>query len=428
MARKTKSKDLGDRTARSRLEVRSKPHWHTLTTKTLALGYRRLGTGKDGSWIGRQYMGGQKYELQRLGTADDVSDADGAVVMTCDQAAEAARKWRDKRANGGRVAGKYRISECMEDYFEWREGQGTSLHSLNGDRGRSAAYILPQIGNVECAALTHEQIERWRDKVAAMPGLLRTSKGESQRFKPVDRSADAIRRRKVSANKVFSILKAALNLGWRRKKIALDDEWRRVQSFENVARARDRYLKVDEAKRLMNALDPEYRDIVHVLFISALRFGDASRLRVQDYNPDSGTLAVRQSKTQRVANVVLAAEGIELFERLVAGRKPDDLILTNRNGEQFGRSVLNSPMREAAKRAKISPKGIGPHVCRHTYASLALMNGAPMPVIAQNLGHTSTRMVERTYGHLADSYTAKVIRESAPKFGIKIDNKVVGIK
>jgi hypothetical protein len=55
------------------------------------------------------------------------------------------------------------------------------------------------------------------------------------------------------------------------------------------------------------------------------------------------------------------------------------------------------------------------------------MAGAPLMVVARNLGHADTRMVERHYGHLAPSYISDAIRAAAPKFGIKPERKVVSI-
>ena len=43
----------------------------------------------------------------------------------------------------------------------------------------------------------------------------------------------------------------------------------------------------------------------------------------------------------------------------------------------------------------------------------------PLMVVARNMGHTDTRMVEKHYGHLAPDYVADAIRAGAPKFGIK---------
>ena len=84
------------------------------------------------------------------------------------------------------------------------------------------------------------------------------------------------------------------------------------------------------------------------------------------------------------------------------------------------------PMKEACKRAKIVPP-VSFHVLRHTWASLAVMAGGPLLVVARNLGHSDTRMVEKHYGHLAPSYVADAIRAAAPKFGIKPERKVVSI-
>jgi integrase len=74
-------------------------------------------------------------------------------------------------------------------------------------------------------------------------------------------------------------------------------------------------------------------------------------------------------------------------------------------------------MLAACARAKLDPP-INFHGLRHTYASHSVMNGAPLMVVAKNLGHADTRMVEKHYGHLAPSYVADAIRAAAPRFGL----------
>ena len=48
----------------------------------------------------------------------------------------------------------------------------------------------------------------------------------------------------------------------------------------------------------------------------------------------------------------------------------------------------------------------------------------PLLLVAKNLGHTSTRMVEKHYGHLAPSFVADTIRATAPRFGVKATGNV----
>jgi hypothetical protein len=47
------------------------------------------------------------------------------------------------------------------------------------------------------------------------------------------------------------------------------------------------------------------------------------------------------------------------------------------------------------------------------------MNGVPLIVVAANLGHVDTGMVEKHYGHLSEDYKDDAIRAKAPRFGIK---------
>jgi integrase len=106
---------------------------------------------------------------------------------------------------------------------------------------------------------------------------------------------------------------------------------------------------------------------------------------------------------------------------LTAGRAGDDLILG-----RWAKSQQIRPMAEAVQRAAIKPP-ITFHALRHTWASLAVMSGMPLMVVARNLGHADTRMVERHYGHLAPSFIADAIRKHAPRFGFKPDKKIVAL-
>ena len=113
----------------------------------------------------------------------------------------------------------------------------------------------------------------------------------------------------------------------------------------------------------------------------------------------------------------MTEEGIALFKQLSVGRVGSDLLIRKANGSAWEKSNQARPMVEACTRAKIKP-AINFHGLRHTYASLAVMNGVPLLVVAKNLGHADTRMVEKHYGHLAPSYIVDAIRAGAPRFGM----------
>jgi integrase len=423
MARTLRDSKLETRAARERLTPRGRPYWKSLE-EGLHVGYRRL-RGKPGRWVLRHYVGSQTYQVETIATADDFSDADGIAVLSYKQAQAKARERMVARAH--RAAGKHgplTVRDAVEAYLEFLD---THRKSGRDARHRAKAFILPQLGDLEVQALTPERLRKWHAALAQTPARLRSKKDGKQQYRKPDDSVDGIRRRQASANRVLTTLKAALNFAWREGRTPNDGAWRRVGPFKGVDTARVRYLTVAEGQRLTNASTGAFRRLLQGALVSGCRYGELGRLTVADFDAKAGTLAVRQSKSGRARYVVLSDEGSALFSRWCTGRAGSELLFVNDNGNAWGTSHQARPMREACERARIVP-AISFHCTRHTYASHAVMNGAPLLVVARNLGHVDTRMVERVYGHLAPSYVADAIRRAAPKFGFEPDRKVAELR
>jgi site-specific recombinase XerD len=120
---------------------------------------------------------------------------------------------------------------------------------------------------------------------------------------------------------------------------------------------------------------------------------------------------------------VLTDDGIALFEAHTFGKPSTALIFAKPDGKPWGKSHQHRPLREACERADIEPAASF-HVLRHTYATMLLRAGAPLPVIAANLGHADTRMTERHYAHLAPGYVAEIIRATMPRLGLFTEETV----
>jgi len=85
--------------------ARGKPYWRSIGNG-LHIGYRRL-RGTAGTWSTRVYKGEDVYEVELLGSADDLLDADGVSILNFWQAQEAAQqRFRSK----GKSAGPYTVT------------------------------------------------------------------------------------------------------------------------------------------------------------------------------------------------------------------------------------------------------------------------------------------------------------------------------
>jgi integrase len=409
MARRVIDKILDSKEARRKLKARAKPYWRAIE-RGLHLGYRRRTT--TGSWIARHYVGGQRYAEEQIGIADDLTDADGVAVLDYWQAVEAARdRMKARAAAAAGKIGPYTIDNAITAYVEFLKRERKSSYQVSV---RAYAHILPSLGDVEVVKLTADGLRRWHSALAEQPARLRSRKGQ-QNFRPLPSDDEAVRRRRASANVCLAQLKAALNLAFQEGKAPSDSAWRKVKPFRAVNLARNRYLSIDECKRLIEACTPDFRNLVRGALETGARYGELTRMTVGDYNADVGTVSIWISKT-KPRHVVLTDEGVSFFDSLCASRGKSDPIFKRADGTAWGRSHQAKPMLAACRVAKIQPP-ICFHLLRHTWASLSVMAGMPLLVVAKNLGHVDTRMVEKHYGHLAPSYVADAIRHHAPKFG-----------
>ena len=426
MARLIRDAKLETRTARARLPIGPKPQFRRLEIG-FHLGYRRLSSG--GTWIARRFARDGRYREVRLGVADDTQDADGVSILDYGQAQKAARVWwraevRREEGHDTRT-GPFTIANAIADYLKDFERRGG--RSIYHTRRAAETHILPELGTAFVATLTARKIEDWHRDLAEKPALARTKPGRKPNHRKADNSADGVRKRRATANRILTVLKAALNHAWRAGHVATDDAWRRVKPFKAVETARVRYLSEAECLRLVNACEPAFGNLVRGALLTGCRYSELAALHAADFNTDAGVVTVRESKACKPRHVVLTDEGQRLFATLTAGKVGNDPIFTRADGGTWGKSHQLRPMMNASRRAKIKPE-ISFHVLRHTHGSALAMQGVPMGVIAEQLGHADTRMTEKHYAHLAPSYVADTIRAHFPILGIADDGGLVPLR
>jgi hypothetical protein len=232
MARTIRDAKLESRAARARLALGKKPHWKTLEPGKLHLGYpRRKKADEPGTWLVRRYIGAERYRVAPLGLADDFHDE--AISF-----ADAQRLAHERRVDvDGRKGKSATVADAIKDYVEWMK-----VHRVTGTgvEQRAALHILPQLGKFKLTELTTPQLNRWRDALAQSPALMRSQPGGKRNARPLPTTEDGRRAHRVAANKIVTILKAALNHAFRNDLISDDKAWRRLKPFAKVDAARPR--------------------------------------------------------------------------------------------------------------------------------------------------------------------------------------------
>lgn len=176
----------------------------------------------------------------------------------------------------------------------------------------------------------------------------------------------------------------------------------------------------DESATIVAEFQKSYlawTSFVKFLFLSGCRLSEVIGLRWQHVDFDRGEICVcealvqrkdgngyervrKQTKTGSVRFLQINAELAKLLEQVKpACIKPDELVFKNPAGTSH---VDSNNFRDRWKKV-LGAAGIPyrrPHVVRHSFASHAIEQGCALTGVAYLLGHSDTRMVAKTYGHM----------------------------
>jgi integrase len=164
--------------------------------------------------------------------------------------------------------------------------------------------------------------------VVSAARLVRTKKTERERATVVSDSKDAnaVRRRRSTANRLLTILKAALNHAFHDGRVSSDHSWRKAKPYREVDAPVVRFLSVPECIRLVNACEPTFRELVRAALVTGCRYGELTRMQASDFNAQAGTISVLLSKAGKARHVALNDEGQWLFASRTEGRAAGDLV------------------------------------------------------------------------------------------------------
>jgi integrase len=413
MGRLVRDSRLESREARSRLKMRKEPYWK-LISEGIHLGYYRGDRG--GMWHARaRTLDGERYIKTAIGKADDHAHADGDITLSFSQAQEQARKFADKIARGDESDNKpYSVQTAIHDYLADFKASGKK--SYYSTEKQIHAHILPEFGDKLVSSLTFKQLNAWKIKLATSPKRARTGLGEEQQF-TVDQNNDPEyqRKRRATANRIITTLKAILNHAFKTDRIKSNEAWLKLKPFGNVSEPKIRFLDEKDSLSLLNACEPDFRLLVRGALLTGARYGELTTLKISDYT-DNQTIYIHNSKSGKPRHIPLNDQGIKFFDQLIIGKKSHEFIFIRTNGSQWKKNYQIRPLIAACEIAEIKP-AITFHDLRHTYASALAMRGVPLQVIAAVLGHSDTRITHKHYAHLMPSYVADVIRQHLPDFG-----------
>jgi site-specific recombinase XerD len=170
-------------------------------------------------------------------------------------------------------------------------------------------------------------------------------------------------------------------------------------------------LSEDEVKSLIRACSNRAptgirnRALIVVMYRAGLRLSEALALKPKDIDPEAGTITVLHGKGDKRRVVGLDPGSMAILLRWVdkrhqyglTGRSP---LFCTLQGRPLHSSYVRTLLHRLGAKAGIE-KRVHPHGLRHSMSHDLMMEGVPVPIIQQQLGHTSLATTQRYLDHIA---------------------------
>ena len=178
----------------------------------------------------------------------------------------------------------------------------------------------------------------------------------------------------------------------------------KIRMLKEVKRSSSKLFSREEIEKLLNAADERTRILLLIAFGTGMRFHEILHLQWQDVDSAQRRISVRAKddwtpKTHHERECYVPQEvidALETYRKSLTHRSPDDWIFQGRlhPGQRWVANTSRDAIRNTFKRAGLYQRGKLTHEIRRAVASTMLLNGTPIHVVKEILGHASIRTTE----------------------------------
>ena len=419
MAKAAASTKLDTRTKRSKVKGGEYTQEPLTDMPGCYLAYRKGARGA-GAWRAKWVeLPGKKRQIgASLGKADDISPANGTTILSYSQAIAKAMAWCSRAAGhdpdeGPMLdVGSYTVADALREYFADKEATGRRAKGIKIYRQVADAWIVPELGVIPVAKLKLKKLNEWRDWFIKQP-----RRGNGIKAKE-PKTANEVRARKSSCNRVITILRAALAFAVENNddlaRECFPYQWRNFKGFDKADGQRDGTLATDDRQKMIEACDADFALLVKSALLTGCRHGELRLAQAKDYRhtpKGNGYLLIPadNAKSGKERRVKLTKAGTHFFDMQTTGKAPDDLIFTRGNGVAWLAGSQRKPMQRACVAAGIAPLVF--HELRHTRATMLENAGLDYMLIQLQMGHAIGGITE-TYLHRDPDHASELLEHA----------------
>ena len=182
----------------------------------------------------------------------------------------------------------------------------------------------------------------------------------------------------------------------------------------NVPRRPDYFIKPEDARRWVEWLkehrsNPVYWRLASFMLLTGARVGEACGMKWDSVDLEQGIARVMRrvrwdqyskypflediTKTSQSARILILPKKLQDILLQMKKESVNDLVFTDDKGELLKYNAVQSSYNHGFMALGLPWRST--HICRHTYATMALMGTKNLSAVQASLGHTQQRMTQR---------------------------------
>lgn len=297
----------------------------------------------------------------------------------------------------------------QDKQVEWRRSYTAAVESI------LQTHLLPFFGDIPVGDIDRSRIMTFRSQLASI--------------REVDDGARTKQRAAATVNRIMGILKQILDESVAR--YGGSNSSAGIKQLK-VKRVEIEPFSIDEVRKVIEVIRPDYRQYITMRFFTGMRSGEAHGLRWKHIDFNRRQILVRETyqnghveytKTDGSQREIDMSGPV--YEALRAhcpsAVDPESYVFRTKNGMPLDNKNFNNRVWKPLLRY-LGIKLRRPYQMRHTCATLWMASGENPEWVARQLGHTSTQMLFQTYSR----YVPNLTRRDGSAFDRLVTNAMNG--
>lgn len=225
----------------------------------------------------------------------------------------------------------------------------------------------------------------------------------------IEKAIDSVTHTFSTMNSYISTLKQIYKYALK-ENLMIKDSTKDIEFFPKISKQKPRFFTRAEVRRILEECNDFYKDLFRFFIYTGMRKDEVRFLQWDNINLHNRTIIIKSPKEKGEKTIPISSRVEEILRRRP---RTSNYVFPNPSGGVYSVNTWLCYLQRRLEKLNIYNGKI--HTFRHTFASMLAMEGVPILVIKELLGHKDIKTTQ-VYSHLLPEH----LRNSVEKLDLEL--------